>query len=196
MTTAQKTAALVLVELRANDPEATSALQVARARLAAGDRLASLRRFRLFELKGELPAPDEIESRMHRSTQFWNPSKERGSLLGAGAPGPFAAREVLLLVPERGGERRPAAESWWRHDGGARIEVREGVLWAMRWEDGAADEGRAEALAVTTSSETGLLCNPHAQDWRLLAAGGELPADWISRRSATRTVRARRGSGS
>jgi hypothetical protein len=196
MTTAQKTAALVLVELRANDPEATSALQVARARLAAGSALASLRRFRLFELKGELPSRDELETRMHHSTQFWNPSKERGTLLGESSAGPFGAGEVVLLVTERGGERRPAAERWWRHDGGARIEVREGVVWAMRWEDGVADEGRAESLAVTTSSETGLLCNPHAQDWRLLAAGEALPADWISRRSATRTVRARKGSGS
>ena len=40
---------------------------------------------------------------------------------------PIEPREIVVLVTERDGERRPAAERWWRHETGKDIEVREGV---------------------------------------------------------------------
>ena len=49
------------VELRSEDAEAQSAFDVARSRLGAGARLRSLRRVRLFELTGSLPARSEAE---------------------------------------------------------------------------------------------------------------------------------------
>src|SRR5262245_52622362 len=65
------------VELLAEDPEAVSARAIARERLAAGRRLKSLRRLRVFELAGALPARAECEALLHRSTRFFNPAKER-----------------------------------------------------------------------------------------------------------------------
>jgi len=67
----------VYIELRSEDAEAESALDVARSRLAAGARLRSLRRVRLFELTGSLPERTEAEELLHRSTRFYNPAKER-----------------------------------------------------------------------------------------------------------------------
>ena len=49
------------IELRSDDPEAVSALAVARARVGGGQALLGLRRLRLFELSGTLPATAEIE---------------------------------------------------------------------------------------------------------------------------------------
>ncbi len=188
-----KECALLFVELRATDPEATSALQVARAHLDGGAALLSLRRWRLFELRGEIPAAAELESRLHHSTQFYNPAKERGTVLGEGhGVSPAAPDEALVLVFDRGGERRPAAERWWKHDGGSKVEVREGTVWALRFEGGAPAEEQVEAIAVTTSRASGLLCNPHSQEWRWAAAGTQPPLDWISRR---KTARAGRGPG-
>ncbi len=185
--------ALVFVELRAADPEAVSALQVAHAHLEGGADLAALRRWRIFELRGELPERAELDERLHRSTQFLNPAKERCTIVaGPEDRAPFAAHEAAVLVFDRGGERRPAAERWWRHAGGARIEVREGVAWALSCVGGAPDAAQVERVAVTRSRSRGLLCNPHSQVWRWTAAGEAPPADWISGR---KTARAGRGPG-
>ncbi|MFN8588091.1 MAG: hypothetical protein U0704_09865 [Candidatus Eisenbacteria bacterium] len=192
MSVAVKSHALVFVELRAADPEAVSALQVARAHLEGGAALTGLRRWRVFELRGELPEPAELAARLDRSTQFLNPAKERCTIVtGPGDRNPFAPHEAGVLVFDRGGERRPAAERWWRHDGGARIEVREGVAWGLAFA-GVADAAGVERVAVTTSRARGLLCNPHSQEWRWTPAGEAPPTDWISGR---KTTRAGRGAG-
>jgi hypothetical protein len=152
------------VGLRAEDPEAASALAVARERLEAARPLRELRRFRVFELRGALPGGDELGELLHGSTQFYNPSKERCVVRrGPGAPAPVAADEAVVLVAERGGDRRPAAERWWRHVTGERIEVREGVAWVMRFEPGADASALAGELALVRDRSHGLFCNPHAQ---------------------------------
>jgi hypothetical protein len=152
------------VALRAEDPEAASAFGVARERLEAAVRLEGLRRYRVFELRGALPEGPELENLLHRSTQFYNPSKERCVVRrGAEAPSPVEGSEAVALVVERGGDRRSAAERWWRHETGARIEVREGVAWVMRFEAGADAVALGNELAVARDRRTGLFCNPHAQ---------------------------------
>ena len=106
--------AQAFVELRAEDPEALSAFAVARAHLAAGRRLVALRRMRLFELWGALPGRAEMAERLHGSTQFYNPAKERCLVRTEdGDVAPFGPDESLVLVHERGGDRRLAAERWW-----------------------------------------------------------------------------------
>src|SRR5207247_3209876 len=65
------------IELRSDDPEAVSALAVARARVGGGQALLGLRRLRLFELSGTLPATRAVEAPLHRSTWSVNPHKER-----------------------------------------------------------------------------------------------------------------------
>uniref|UniRef100_A0A832I1S9 Uncharacterized protein n=1 Tax=Eiseniibacteriota bacterium TaxID=2212470 RepID=A0A832I1S9_UNCEI len=161
--------------LHADDPEAVSALAVARAHLAAGRALAGLRRARLFELRGDLPGREELEDLLHRSTQFYNPHKERCLVrTSPEEPTPAAAGERILLVWERGGERRPAAERWWLHETGRRIEVREGVAWLLALEPGAPARA-VEALAVVGDRAHGLLVNPHAQDHRATGPEGAFP---------------------
>ncbi|MFI5370036.1 MAG: hypothetical protein ACHQ52_00665 [Candidatus Eisenbacteria bacterium] len=166
------------VELRSDDPEAVSALGVARTRLAAGRSLASLRRLRLIEVRGALPARAEIEALLHRSIQFYNPHKERCVVrLETRESAPAATDETLVLVTERGGEERPAAERWWRHQTGAEVEVREGVVWALRFTT--VDDPRAAARELTRVEDRhrGLLCNPHAQTMDV--ADGPVPLPWI-----------------
>lgn len=152
------------VALRAEDPEAASAFGVARERLEAAGRLEALRRFRVFELRGALLEGPELENLLHRSTQFYNPSKERCVVRrDADAASPVDGAEAVALVVERGGDRRSAAERWWRHETGSRIEVREGVAWVMRFEAGADATALANELTVAKDRRTGLFCNPHAQ---------------------------------
>ena len=174
------TFAQAFVELRAEDPEAVSAFEVARDRLAAGARLRSLRRVRVFELTGNLPERDELASLLHRSTRFYNPSKERCTLRSRpDEPAPFTADESLVLVVDRGLERRAAAERWWKHETGAKVEVREGLAWALRFEPGTDAARDAASLAAVEDRATGLLCNPHFQEWRR-GEGAAPPWPWVA----------------
>jgi hypothetical protein len=167
------------IELRADDPEALSALAVARARLAAGAALEGVRRLRLFELAGPLPARALLGDLFHRSTQFYNPAKERCTVrVKPQQPAPLGPGEAAVLVFERGGERRAAAERWWEHESGRAVEVREGVVWALRFAAGADPEREALALAVLRDRQHGLLCNPHSQESRV--ALGEPPLAWMT----------------
>jgi hypothetical protein len=168
------------VELATADPEAVSALAVARAHLPAGRGLKSLRRLRLFELLGPLPARAEIETLLHRSIQFYNPHKERCTVrLAADEETPIGAGERGVLVFDRGEERREGAERWWRHETGKAIEVREGVAWVLGIDPSVRDAAAAvEELTVLRDRRHGLLCNPQAQEHRLAAA--EIPLPWMT----------------
>lgn len=170
------------IELRAEDPEATSALQVARTRLKAGRGLTGLRRIRVFEITGVLPARAEVEALLHRSTRFYNPAKERCTVrTGASEAAPFRAEEALVLVVDRGLERRTAAERWWKHETGTRVQVREGTAWALVFESGVDAMKQARSLAKVRDRAHGLLSNPHFQDWRP-GQGVEPPFPWIKGR--------------
>ena len=172
-------AAQAWVRLRADDPAAVSALGVARRSLAAGRALSGLGRFRLFELLGPLPGRAELEDLLHRSSRFYNPIKEECRVrMATTEPAPVGADERAVLVSDRGLERRPAAERWWAHVTGAAIEVREGVVWVLRFESGVDTAAAAADLAVLRDHAHGLLCNPNAQDHRL--AGSRVPLPWIA----------------
>ena len=174
------------VELRAEDPEATSTLAVARARLEAGRRLSALRRLRVFEISGELPDRVAVEDLLHRSTRFYNPAKERLTVRdSSSSAAPFSAEEALVLVLDRGLERRPAAERWWRHETGAKVEVREGTAWALCFEPGTDAATSAASLAAVTDRAHGLLSNPHFQDWRA-GTGASPPWPWLASKRRTR----------
>jgi hypothetical protein len=178
------------VELVSHDPEAVSALAVARVHLAAGARLSALRRARVFELTGTLPGRAALEELLHRSTQFYNPHKERCTLrLGAAESAPVGEDEQAVIVTERGGERRGAAERWWRHETGHAVEVREGVAWMLRFEAGVDRAALARDLAELRTRAHGLLCNPHSQEWR--ASSSSVPLPWLTAARPARRARAR-----
>src|SRR5204862_7187796 len=112
------------------DPEARSAADIARTRLAAGALLSYLRRARLIEIAGSALDRDGATALMHASTLVYNPYKEhchvrresRDAVPGA-EPG-----TRLLLVMERSRTRRPASERWWAREAGQRVVVRRGVV--------------------------------------------------------------------
>jgi len=173
------------VVLKVDDPAAVSALTVARRALAAGRDLTGLRRLRLFELSGNLPPRPEVEELLHRSIQFYNPHKEACLLrVRQEEAAPAEEGEHLVLVFERGGERRAAAERWWSHVTGQTIEVREGVVWALSFAPGAAAAAATADLAVLRDQAHGLLSNPHAQEY--LLAAGEVPLPWLGPARARR----------
>jgi hypothetical protein len=149
-----------------------------------------LRRLRVFELRGALPDRAALEALLHRSIQFYNPAKERCTLrLDPLEAAPLAADEVGVLVLERGGERRPAAERWWKHETGTPAEIREGVAWALRLGAGALAGKAAGDLAILRDRGHGLLSNPHWQDAHV--AAGKVPLPWIPSESP-----AKRGAAS
>lgn len=165
------------IELETDDPEAVSALTVARAHLPVGPRLTGLRRLRLMEIAGALPGREQVESLLHHSTQFYNPHKERCTVrVAAGDPAPFDAADRAVLVVEREGARRAAAERWWLHETGESVEVREGTAWVVRLAQ--PQPGDLEDLTLVRGRRHGLLCNPHSQDCRL--AEGAVPVPWLS----------------
>lgn len=165
------------IELKADDPEAVSALAVARAHLPVGHRLTGLRRVRLMEIAGALPGREQVESLLHHSTQFYNPHKERCTVrIAAGDPAPLEADHRAVLVVDREGARRGAAERWWKHETGEDVEVREGTAWVVRLAQ--PQEGDLEELTLVRGRRHGLLCNPHSQDCRL--AEGTVPLPWLS----------------
>ena len=175
------------IELLAEDPEARSAESVARTRLAAGSGLTALRRVRLIELRGPLPARRDVEGLLHRSIQFYNPNKERCHVRAtARDPVPVRSGEVAVLVWDREGERRSAAERWWDHQTGARIEVREGTVWLATFAVDGDPGGQARRLAITSRRDSGLLCNPNAQEWRL--AVDRVPLEWFAAVAEPRTA--------
>jgi len=174
------TVAQAWIELRSADPEAVSALAVARASLPVGRALTSLRRLRLFELSGALPLRAGVERLLQASIQFYNPHKERCSVrTNASDALPVGADEQVVLVYERGEERRGGAERWWHHETGRSIEVREGVAWVLGFAPGTGDPAAAaEELTVLRDRRHGLLCNPHAQEYRI--GSGTVPLAWMS----------------
>jgi hypothetical protein len=130
-------------------------------------------------MHGVLPAGAELAEWVHRSTQFYNPHKERCRVrAAAGEPAPIAADERAVLVFDRGGARRAAAERWWRHATGRGAAVREGVAWVASAEPGADARAVLEELTLVRDRQRGLLCNPHAQEWRPAPAAVPLP--WFS----------------
>ncbi len=177
------------IELVSDDPEAVSALAVARAHLTAGQALRSLRRMRLLELRGRLPERPALEALLHRSTQFYNPHKERCAIrITETDRSPLGADERAVLVFERDGARRGAAERWWLHETGEPVEVREGVAWALVFDRSGAAE--VEDLALVRGRRHGLLCNPHSQECRV--AGERVPLPWLNGDDAPRPAPGRR----
>jgi len=165
------------IELRSDDPEAVSALEIARRRVTGGRRLRSLRRIRLFELTGPLPTYAKLADLLHRSTQFYNPHKEVCTVRMRGGALPATDDSTwVALVTDRDGGRREAAERWWLHETGEVVEVREGIAWVLSF-DQPVDEADAEELTVLRDRRHGLLCNPHAQQWAL--SGADVPLPWI-----------------
>ena len=181
------------IELRSDDPEAVSALAVARAHLPAGKPLRGLRRMRVMELRGKLPARDRLESLLHRSTQFYNPHKERCAVrMTQSDPAPLRAGERAVVVVDRDGARRAAAERWWLHETGVAVEVREGIAWALVFDEGGAEA--LEDLALVRGRRHGLLCNPHSQECHV--AGERVPLPWLGEAEVppVATPRSRKGN--
>ena len=145
--------------------------------LAAGRALTNLRRMRVIELTGSLPAAEELGALLHRSSQFYNPHKERCVVrTAAREPAPVPVGTPVVIVTERGGERCAAAERWWLHETGDDIEVREGVAWVVELKAGA-DAGAVEDLVTVRDRRHGLLCNPRSQQARI--ATSKVPLPWI-----------------
>jgi len=166
------------IELRADDPEAVSAFAVARDGLGLGRDLEELRRARLVEIVGSGRSRQQVDALLHRSTQVYNPHKERCVVRdSAAAPLPGPADAERVVVWERGGERRPAVERWWRHETGETVEVREAVVWMVRFAPGVETTEAARNLARLRDARHGLLCNPWSQSLRTGVTHAGLP--WI-----------------
>ncbi len=184
-TRAPRVTAQAWIESIADDPEAISAFAVARRTLAAGAGLAGLRRARLIEIDGALPGRAELAARLHDSTRFYNPHKERCHLrITESDPPPFGAGEAAALVFDRDGERRTASERWWKRVTGTAVKVREGTAWIAAAASGRSAEEVLGELLEVTDLRHGLLVNPHAQDFRPPRA--VIPLRWFDSRPLRR----------
>ncbi len=167
------------IEPIGDDPEALSAADIARTRLAAGARLGDLRRARLIEISGSARDRGGVEALLHDSALIYNPHKERCHVRrDAAEPVPGAPPDTrLLLVTERGRTRRPAIERWWSRAARERVTAREGMVWALRFEAGADAESMSRELGTLRDPRHGLFCNPFAQ--AMDASGARAPVPWI-----------------
>ncbi|MEO5617541.1 MAG: hypothetical protein ABIS67_07195 [Candidatus Eisenbacteria bacterium] len=166
------------IETISEYPEAVSAFGVARRALGTTG-LQSLRRARLIELEGALPPAAEVAERLHGSTRFYNPNKERCHLRMTDAdPAPLEPGERAVLVFDRGGERREAAERWWKRATGTPVRVREGTAWIVAATAPGEGDAMIEGLIELKDARHGLLCNPHAQEYR--RAGDPVPLAWFA----------------
>ena len=176
------------IESIADDPEAVSAFAVARRTLEAGASLAGLRRMRLIEIEGVLPDAGALAARLHDSTRFYNPNKERCHLrVEDASPAPLAAGEAAALVFDRDGEERVASERWWKRVTGSAAKVREGTAWIASATPGHSALDVLAALLEVRDARHGLLCNPHAQESRGPATVP--PLRWFASRPASRRKR-------
>jgi len=163
------------IALRADDPDAVSALLVARASLGAGRALAELRRWRLIELAGSRLDRDAIAGHLHGSTQFYNPHKEHCVVRVTDADPLPAPGLAYAVVWERDGDRRAAAERWWRHETGETVEVHEAHVWGAAFAPGTAADVAMDELVRVRDARHGLLCNP----WSQASATGPRQLPWI-----------------
>ena len=167
------------IEVRSDDPEAVSALAVSRAGGVVERAPEVLERVRLFEITGTACSRERVEALLHGSSQFYNPHKERCVVRGSkDDPLPGPAGFEYIVVWERAGERRPAAERWWRHEAGECVEVREAVAWRARFAPGVEPTAAAHELARVRDARHGLLCNPWSQEFRCGVAAAAFP--WIA----------------
>ena len=177
------------IETIAQDPAAVSALVIARRTLAGVGDLRSLRRVRLIEIEGRLPDAITLAARLHDSTRFYNPHKERCTVrrLRTDAT-PLEPTERAALVFDREGERRPASERWWKRVTGDTVRVREGTVWIAG--AASADETGAalNMLMPGPGFGQGLLCNANAQEFR--RADSTVPLPWFSARAGRRREKA------
>ena len=172
------------IESIADDPEAVSAFAVARRTLEAGAALAGLRRMRLIEIEGALPDGESLAARLHDSTRFYNPNKERCHLRVTEAdPPPLVAGEAAALVFDRDGEERVASERWWKRVGGTAAKVREGTAWIVSAGPGHSARDVLAQLLEVRDARHGLLCNPNAQEFR--GPVTEVPLRWFASRTAS-----------
>lgn len=172
------------IESIADDPEAVSAFAVARRTLEAGARLAGLRRMRLIEIEGALPDAGALAARLHDSTRFYNPHKERCHLrVTETDPAPLAADEAAALVFDRDGEERVASERWWKRVTGAAAKVREGTAWIASAAPGHPALEVLRELLEVRDARHGLLCNPNAQEFR--GPVTSVPLRWFASRPAS-----------
>lgn len=147
---------------------------------------------------GTAALPDLLSRYLEQTVTFWNPNKQAGWVRIEGGPEPDASWEVMsgarrkpggfgrpelsrpeydhLLVWPRGRQELPAdllpALAGWDVAAAGR-----GELWSLRWREGATAEERGawtQAVGATRSRREGLLCNPHAQNHRVLS--GAVPA--------------------
>jgi hypothetical protein len=63
------------------------------------------------------------------------------------------------------------------------------VAWAVRFDPGADARAGLDGLVVLRDRRHGLLCNPHAQEFRV--GDGDVPLPWFPPSRATRATRRR-----
>lgn len=167
---------LLRVALRGEALAAISAYEALHERMGAHD-LASLERESVWEI--ELPAGDAaaaraaLETAARETLLFANPVKERwrieeGSLALPEAPGRACVGLLVRDRPDRAGESRAAALRDAHGLAGARVA--RSTLWTLDLPDAGRDAllARARDLCVTTSRRSGLLVNPHFQDFEFV----------------------------
>ncbi len=167
------------VALRGEDLAAISALEALRDELGAAD-LAALSRETVWEIEiaGDAPvmarALERLQSAARESLLFANPVKERWTLeegplrLGRAGVGRCLVGLLVRDRPDRAGPAcARALATDWEIAGAA---VRRDTLWILDLPDTGRDAAaaRARALGVTTARRSGLLVNPHYQDWEIV----------------------------
>ncbi len=173
----------LLIGHRVEDLAARTAEETIRRRLDGGEALESLDReeFWEFRYRTEELFEEKLTALIDRAELFVNPNKHRWRISTGGIAAGHEGKGYLLKVTNREDIDGDVAKHTLTMQYGFRglEEVRYGVLWIIRLAEGvvgdgpAGDAGRAlaEKIAVTKSRDSGLLVNPHYQEWSLERIG-------------------------
>jgi hypothetical protein len=176
----------ILVGLRNADPTALTARECLQHSLGYGERLAEVRRYTLWEMRGgEGVDPRPGVERLIRTGGIANPNKETtlvrlpghpASCLGSLFEEGSEYEMFLSWDPERDlapnlGTLLGSGEGAW--------QFARGTLWALRWrdEEPAARRRLSEEAVLCRGPRKGLLVHPHLEDYRRVLP--EDPVPWL-----------------
>ena len=175
----------LLVHLKTRDPAAVSAYLTLTRRLGFGNRIRGLERATYYEL--EIPGHEAkvrraVSRLLEESTLLANPNKERTTTEfdagGLELPG------VSVLVWDHDGSGGAAVEDRIAREFPrlGRVRARRGVLWTATFSGSSSDHRTlTERMTRADSRMSGLLANPHAEDFEIVE--GRIPQGFLFKRT-------------
>jgi len=165
----------VLVFNKLPEQEAITAFHTLTNYMGYGGKLRALNRTKYFNvvIKAVENAEERLSEIIRRTTLFLNPNKELFRILDDDlnslfvCPDDVVNKFILIRNKDAGQDLADLLKKWWDYE--EVISIEEYVLWNLQIDRSCegVDE-LVEEIAVLKSRESGLLANPHSQEYMVL----------------------------